>query len=325
MNNPLLNNFNTKYNTAPFSEINNGHFKPAFEDSILSAKKEIDEICSNSEEPTFENTVEELEFSGMKLKRVSSVFFNLNSAETNDEIQKIAQEISPMLSEFANDIRLNEDLFKRVKIIFDNKAKLNLTIEEDTLLTNQYKMFVRNGANLNKKDKALLRDLDKKLSKLSLKFGENILAETNAFEYLITDKKDLKGLPEGTVEAAKLTASEKNKKGWLITLDYPSYVPFMTYSENRNLREKLSNAFGARGFQNNNNDNQKAVLEIVKLRHERANVLGYKTHADFVLEERMAENPNKVKNFLEELLVKAKPAAVTEFQEIENLAMYDGI
>jgi len=325
MNNPLLNNFNTKYNTAPFSEINNTHFKPAFDASILSAKKEIDEICSNTEKPTFQNTIEELEFSGMKLKRVSSVFFNLNSAETNDEIQKIAQEVSPMLSEFANDIRLNRELFDRVKIIFDKKEKLNLSTEQNTLLTNQYKMFVRNGANLKEADKVKLRKLDKKLSKLSLKFGENILAETNAFEYLITDKKDLKGLPEGAVEAAKMSASEKGKKGWLISLDYPSYVPFMTYSENRNLREKLSNAFGARGFQNNKNDNQKTVLEIVNLRHERANLLGYKSHADFVLEERMAENPGRVKNFLEELLVKAKPAAVRELKEIEKLAAKDAI
>ncbi len=325
MNNPLLNKFNTKYNTAPFSEIKNTHFKPAFEAAILSGKKEIDEICSNTENPTFQNTVVELEFSGMKLKCVSSVFFNLNSAETNDEIQKIAQEVSPLLSEFANDIRLNEDLFNRVKVIFDKKEELNLSIEQDTLITNQYKMFVRNGANLNVKDKAKLRELDKKLSKLSLKFGENILAETNAFECLITDKNELKGLPEGAVEAAKMSASEKGKKGWLITLDYPSYVPFMTYIENRALREKLSKAFGARGFQNNKNDNQKAVLEIVRLRYDRANLLGYKTHADFVLEERMAENPLKVQSFLEELLAKARPAALNELKEIEDLAGEDGI
>ena len=190
MNNPLLNNFNTKYNTAPFSKIKNTYFKPAFEASILSAKEEIDKICSNLEKPTFQNTIEEMEFSGMQLKRISSVFFNLNSAETNDEIQKIAQVVSPMLSEFANDIRLNEELFNRVKIIFDKKEKLGLTIEQDTLLTNQYKMFVRNGANLNEKNKLKLRELDQNLSKLSLKFGENILAESNAFEYLMRFKME---------------------------------------------------------------------------------------------------------------------------------------
>ena len=325
MNNPLLNNFNTKYNSAPFSKINDAHFKPAFEIAITSAKKEIDEICSNPDKPTFQNTIENLEFSGMKLKRISSVFFNLNSAETNDVIQKIAQEVSPMLSDFANDIRLNQDLFDRVKIIFDKKANLNLSTEQDTLITNQYKMFVRNGANLNASEKTKLRALDKKLSKLSLKFGENILAETNDFEYLITEKKELNGLPEGTVEAAKIAASEKGKEGWLITLDYPSYVPFMTYAESRELRETLSNAFGARGFQNNDNDNQKTVLEIVKLRHDRASLLGYKTHADFVLEERMAENPGKVKDFLKELLVKAKPAALNELKKIEKIALEDGI
>ena len=325
MHNPLLQNFETKFNTSPFSIIKNKHFKPAFEKGIASAKAEIDSITSNKETLSFENTVEKLEFTGMQLKRITSIFFNLNSAETDDEIQKIAQDVSPMLSEFANDIRLNEQLFERVQSIYNRKEELNLSVEQKTLLSNQYKMFVRNGANLNPDDKTKLREIDKNLAKLSLQFGENILAETNAFELLLTDKNQLSGLPEGLIEAAKLLAKDREKEGWLFTLDHPSYIPFMTYAENRSLREKLSNAFGARGFQNNKNDNQNKILEIVKLKYKRANLLGYQTHAHFVLEERMAENPTKVKSFLNDLLIKAKPAASKEFKKVEKLAIQDGI
>jgi len=325
MNNPLLQKFNTKHTTAPFSQLKNEHFKPAFKEAIKKAKAEIDTIASNSHVPTFENTIEPLEFSGYTLDRLSSIFFNLNSAETNDEIQKIAQEISPWLSDFANDIRLNENLFKRVQLVYDIKEELNLTIEQDTLLDKKYKSFTRNGANLNDTDKLKLREIDKKLSKLSLQFGENVLAETNAFELHITDKNQLKGLPDGAKEAAQLLAKQKEKKGWIFTLDYPSYIPFMTYIDDRSLREKLAKVFGARAFQNNKNDNQQIVLDIVKLRHQRANLLGYKTHAHFVLEERMAETPEKVLSFSNELLAKAKPAAEREFKQLSNFAKKDGI
>ena len=325
MKNPLLEKYTSNYGTAPFSNIKTEHFQPALLSAIELAREEIKLICDNTENPSFENTVEALEFSGMDLKRISSVFFNLNSAETNEEIQRIAQEVSPLLSEFANDIRLNLDLFNRVKTVYNKKDKLHLTIEQDTLLSNQYKMFVRNGANLDEESKLHLRELDKKLSTLSLKFGENILAETNNFEYLIEEKKYLKGLPESAIEAAKLLAKEKGKNGWIINLDYPSYIPFMTYAEDRSLRKILSNAFGSRGFQNNEYDNQEIVLEITRLRYERANLLGYNTHADFVLEERMAENPKKVKKFLNEILEKAKPAALKEFEKINNLAKEYGI
>ena len=323
--NPLLQNFDTTYNTAPFSKVKNEHFEPAIIAAIASAKNEIEEITNLKDIPTFKNTIEALEFSGMQLKRVTSVFFNLNSAETNDEIQKIAQEVSPLLSEFANDIRLNKKLFKRVKIIFNQKDTLNLSIEQTTLLENQYKMFVRNGANLNEVDKEKLREIDKKLSKASLKFGENILAETNAFELFITNEKQLKGLPDGAKEAAKLAAKQKDKNGWLFTLDYPSYVPFMTYIEDRTLREQLAKEFGARAFKGNEFDNQQIVLAIVNLRYKRANLLGYNTHANFVLEERMAENPENVLSFLNDLMLKAKPAAQREFEELTAFAKKDGI
>jgi len=325
MSNPLLQNFNTPYGAAPFSKIKNKHFKPAFIEAIKLAKADIDKIVNNKEVPTFENTIEALDFSGEVLDRVSSIFFNLNSAETTDEIQKIAQEVSPLLSEFSNDVRLNKQLFKKVQLIFDIKDELNLTKEQETLLTNNYKSFVRNGANLNEKQKVELRKIDTELSKLKLKFGENVLAETNAFELHITNKEELKGLPESALEAAEFTAKQKKKKGWIFTLDYPSYIPFLTYAKNRELRKKMAVAFGSKAFQNNKYNNEDIVLNIAKLRHKRANLLGYKTHAHFVLEERMAENPQTVINFLDDLLVKAKPAAEKEFQQLKNLAQKDGI
>ncbi|NEW80565.1 MAG: M3 family metallopeptidase [Gelidibacter sp.] len=325
MSNPLLAVFNSPFSTAPFSKIKNAHFKPAFIESIKLAKEEIDAITSNNEAPTFENTMEALEFGGEKLDRISSIFFNLNSAETSDEIQKIAQEISPLLSEFSNDVKLNEPLFKRVKQIYEGKNELNFTTEQDTLVTNSYKSFVRNGANLNKNDKIKLRKIDAELSKLKLTFGEHVLAETNDFELHLTDKNDLKGLPENTIEAAQLTAKEKGKEGYIFTLDYPSYIPFMMYADDRNLRKKMAIAFGAKAFRNNENDNQKILLNIVKLRHKRANLLGYQTHSHFVLEERMAENPKIVNDFLEDLLIKAKPAAEEEFKNLSDFAKKDGI
>jgi peptidyl-dipeptidase Dcp len=323
MNNPLL----SPFDTAPFSKIKNAHFKPAFLQAIIDAKSEIDAITSNIDIPTFENTIEALEFSGQQLDRISSTFFNLNSAETNEEIQKIAQEISPLLSEFSNDITLNESLFKRVKSVYNKKKSLGLTVEQDTLLDKKYKSFSRNGANLSEEKKKRLREIDAKLAKLKLTFGENVLAETNAYQMHLTNESDLDGLPEGEKEAAAQRATAKGKEvGWMITLDYPSYIPFMKYAKNRGLRKALSLAFGSKGFHNDQLDNQENVLEIAKLRFERANLLGYKTHAHFVLEERMAETPEKVHSFLKELLEKAKPAAEREFQQLENFAKnLDGI
>ena len=325
MNNPLLQHFTTKHQTAPFSKIKTAHFKPAFLEAIKKAKQEIDAIAQNIEKPTFANTIEALDFAGSQLDRISSIFFNLNAAETNSEIQKIAQEVSPLLSDFGNDIRLNEKLFNRIETIYNQKESLNLTTEQRTLLDKNYKNFTRNGANLSKNDKEKLREIDKKLAKAKLSFSENVLAESNAFEMLLTDENQLKGLPEGAKEAAKLLAKQKGKDGWLITLDYPSYLPFITYADNRKLREKLAKSFGKRAFQNNENDNQQNVLTIVKLRHQRANLLGYKTHAHFVLEERMAETPEKVNSFLNDLLIKAKPAAVKEYEQLSNFAAKDDV
>ncbi|CAM1370416.1 Peptidyl-dipeptidase Dcp [Tenacibaculum sediminilitoris] len=320
--NPLLQDFNT----PPFSQIKEEDYKPAIKEAIQIAKDEINAIIENSEAPTFENTTVALDNTGNKLDRATSIFFNLNSAETNEEIQKIAKDISPWLSEFRNDMILNEGLFKRVKTVYNQLSGLNLTPEQEMLLDKQYKSFTRNGANLNEADKAELRKIDTELAKLSLQFGEHVLAETNAFELLITNEDDLAGLPESAKEAAKELASSKDKKGWMITLDYPSYIPFMTYADNRELRKKLAIAFGKKGFQQNEYNNEQIVKDIVTLRHKRANLLGYKTHAHFVLEERMAETPEKVMEFLNELLEKAKPAAQREFDNLEAYAKkLDGI
>ena len=321
--NPLL----TPFDTAPFSQIKNEHFKPAFLKAIEDARAEIDAITSNKAKPSFENTIEALEFTGQQLDRISSVFFNLNSAETNEKIQKIAQEVSPLLSEFGNDITLNEELFARIKSVYNQKDKLTLSTEQLTLLDKRYKSFSRNGANLSEEKKKRLREIDAASAKLKLKFGENVLAETNKFEKHLTNEKDIAGLPDGEKEAAAQLAKSKDKKeGWMITLDYPSYIPFMKYAENRNLRKELSLAFGSKAFHNDELDNQENILKITQLRYERANLLGYKTHAHFVLEERMAETPEKVHEFLNELLEKAKPAAENEFKQLEDFAKdLDGI
>jgi peptidyl-dipeptidase Dcp len=322
----LTTKFNTKYDTAPFSKIKNEDFLPAFIKGIALAKAEIDAIVDNAGTPTFKNTIEALDFSGYTLDRLSSIFFNLNSAETNDEIQKIAQEVSPLLSDFGNDIRLNAELFAKVKSVYEQKASLNLSPEQTTLLDQKYKSFSRNGANLSEDKKVKLREIDKELSKTSLQFGENVLAETQAFELHITDDKDLSGLPEGTIEAARSLAKSQEKEGWIFTLDYPSYVPFVTYADNRELRKKMAIAFGAKGFQNNELDNQQNVFKIAKLRFDRAQLLGYATHAHFVLEERMAESPEKVKTFSKDLLAKAKPAAEKEFADLTAFAKkLDGV
>jgi peptidyl-dipeptidase Dcp len=322
----LTQKFNTKYDTAPFFQIKMEDYKPAFIENIAAAKAEIDTIINNPEAPTFENTIEALDFSGNALDRLSSIFFNLNSAETSDEMQKIAQEVTPLLTEFSNDITLNEDLFKRIKSVYEQKDSLNLITEQYTLLDKKFKSFSRNGALLSDEKKLKLREIDTELAKLKLTFSENVLAETNNYQLHITNEADLKGLPEGTIEAAKALAKSKELEGWVFTLDHPSYLPFVTYAENRELRKEITIAAGKKAFQNNEFDNQEITLKIAKLRFERANLLGYETHSHFVLEERMAQNPDKVKSFLNDLLTKAKPAAEREFIQLSTFAKeLDGI
>ena len=323
--NPLLQKFNTKYNSAPFNEIKEEHYLPAFKELIEKSKKEIDEIANNPEEATFKNTIEALAYSGEQLDAVSSIFFNLNSAETNDEIQKIAQEVSPILSEFSSQISQNEALFARIKKVFDEKENYSLNEEQQMLLNETYKGFVRNGALLNDEDKKKLEKINMDLSLKSLQFGQNVLAETNNYFKHITDKKDLAGIPEAILGQYAEEAKERNLEGYVITLQYPSYVPFITYCENRELRKELALENGKKAFKNNEFDNQNLIKEIISLKQQKAAILGYKNYAEYVLEERMAKSPAKVFEFLNELLEKATPFAQKEIEELKPLAKADGI
>ena len=312
--------FNTPYTAAPFSQIQLDDYIPAFEANIAQARAEIDALINNPEPPTFENTLEALEFSGQALDRLSSIFFNLNSAETNDTLQQIAQEVSPKLTAFGNDIALNETLFQRVKAVYDQRESLSLSPEQLMLLEKKYKGFSRNGALLAEDQKSRLREIDTKLAQLKLTFGENVLAETNRYFKHVTHSEDLAGLPEGAKEAAAALAQSKGLEGWVFTLDFPSYMPLITYADNRELRKEIAIAFGKKAFQDNSHNNTEILKKIVALRHERAQLLGYATHAHFVLEERMAQHPDQVKSFLNDLLAKAKPAAQREFAQLSAFA-----
>jgi peptidyl-dipeptidase Dcp len=323
--NILLKEFNTPFGSVPFHQIKIEDFLPGLQQAITIGKQEIDQIKTNAAAPDFENTVEALERSGELVNRISRIFFNLNAAETSPEIQKLAKEISPLLTAFGNDIILDEVLFQKIKLVYEQAPNLSLNPEQTTLLENTYKSFVRNGANLNPAEKDRLRQMDTQLAQLSLEFGEHVLSETNVYTLEITRPADLAGLPESAVEAAAMTAKEMGKTGsWVFTLQAPSYLPFLTYAHNRELREKLYRAYSTRAFTGNANDNRKTVLEIVQLRHQRARLLGFTTHAHFVLEERMAESPEKVMGFLDNLLTYAKPVASREMAEITDYAGAQG-
>ena len=323
--NILTQKFNTKYETAPFQEIKEENYLPAFQELIAQSEKEIDAIANNPAEATFENTIEALAYSGEQLDRVSSIFFNLNSAETNDEIQKIAQEVSPILTEFSSKISQNEKLFQRIKKVFDEKENLNLNEEQKTLLNETYKGFVRNGALLNEKNKKKLEKIDVELSVKSLNFGQNVLAATNAYFKHITNKEDLAGIPEPILAQYAEEAKERGLEGYAITLQYPSYIPAMTYADNQNLRQELALANGKKAFDGGEFDNQNLIKEIINLRQQKAELLGYKNFAEYVLEERMAESPKKVFDFLNQLLTAATPYAEKEIAQLKELAKADGI
>jgi len=324
MSNPLLSSFDTPFNTPPFHLIKNDHYLPAVKALIKSTKVEIENVIANEEPPTFENTIEGLENTGRGLDAVAEIFFNLNSAETNDELQELAVEISPMLTEFNNEIMQNEQLFKRVKAVYDKKAQLKLDAEQEMLLTKTYKGFIRSGANLSGKDKDRFKEISMELSKKTLKFGENVLAETNGFELILDNEDDLSGIPTGIKAQAASAAKEAGHEGkWLFSLHAPSYIPFVEYADKRELREKMYRAFASKAFKGKH-DNQDLVIQIVKLRAELAELLGYKTYADYVLEERMAESPSKVASFLEELLVKSLDTAQSEVAEIKKFIKEQG-
>lgn len=322
--NPLLQAFATPFQTPPYDKIKVEHFIPAMKEGMTLGRKEIDAIVNNPAKPTFQNTIVALEDAGQTLSRVTPILFHLNSAETTPELQKTVREASPLLTEYGNDISLNEKLFARVKAVWDQKDKLKLNTEDQMLLEKTYKGFSRNGANLSEADKEKLRGINKELSQLSIEFNEHNLDETNAYSLLVTDEKDLAGLPEYVKEAAKAVAKKQNKEGWVFTLQAPSYGPFMQYAENRELRKKLWLAYNKRGFNGDKNDNQAVIQKIVKLRHDKATLLGYKTWADYILEERMAENPKTVMDFEKNVLSYAKPAAEREIKELTEYAKAQG-
>lgn len=327
MNNILLKKFATPFETVPFDQIKPSDFLPALKEAITRAKKNIEAIKSNKEPETFANVVEALEFSGPDVDTISGIFFNLHSAETNDELQAIAKELSPMLTEFGNDISLDQDLFLKIKKVWDNKEKFNLNAEQTMLLEKSYKSFVRNGALLNDQDKETMREISKKLSTLGLQFGDHILKETNDFLLLIDNKADLKGLPDDVIEAAAQVAKEKGEDGkWGFTLAYPSVIPFLTHASNRELRKKMYLANSTKGFKGDDLDNKEIVKSIAQLRFQKAKLLGYESHAHFVLEERMAANPKTVMSFIENVVNHATPAAKIETNELKDYAKkIDGI
>jgi len=323
--NILTERFNTPYHAAPFTSIKNEDFLPAFKELIKSSEAEIDAIVNNSDAPTFANVIEALAYSGEQLDVVSNIFFNLNSAETSDEIQQIAQEVSPILTEYSSKISQNEALFNKIKKVYDEKDQYDLNEEQQMLLEETYKGFVRSGALLNDADKEKLQKIDMELSLKSLQFGQNVLASTNAYFKHITNKEDLAGIPDAILDQYAEEAKERKLEGWVVTLQYPSYIPFMTYAENRELRKEIALASGRKSFDGGEFDNQELIKELLNLKQQKAELLGYRNYADYVLEERMAKSPVKVLDFLNELLTKAKPYADQEIEELRSLARTDGI
>lgn len=322
--NPLLEDFNTPFQTVPFDKIKTEHFLPATEEAIKKGRAEIDMIAGEKAAPTFENTILALENSGRDVAKVSKIMFNLNSMETTPELQKTVQAASAKLTEYRNDISLNAKLFERVKKVYEQRKALALDPESDMLLEKSYKSFVRNGANLSEADKTKLRDINKKLSELGLKFGENVLKETNQYAKYITNPDDLKGLPDFVMAAAKEAAAKDGKEGWKFTIQAPSYGPFMQYADNRELRKELFLAFNTRAFKNNEFSNRENISQLTSLRYEKANLLGYATWADYILEERMANKKQIVMDFLDDLKESAIPVAEKEIEELTAYAKKNG-
>jgi len=324
LNNPFFTEYNTPFNVPPFEKIMAKHYMPAFEKGMADGRKEIENLVKNRKEPTFENTIEALDKSGELLTNVVNVFFAQTSANTNDSLQKIEVQISPELSEFYDGIILNPDLFQKVKYVYDNQDGYNLNPEQEFLLGNLYKSFVRNGANLNKQDQDTLKKMNQRLSILTVQYSQNVLAETNNYKLYVTGD-DLEGLPESVIAAAAETAKEAGQEGkWAFTTQRPSIFPFMQYSPNRELRRELFNAYTNRGNNGNEFDNNEILAEIIRLRAERAKLLGYKTHSHIVLEPRMAKMPENVFTLLDNLWEKSIPVAKNEVKEMQGIINREG-
>lgn len=317
--NPFFKPFDTEHGTPPFDKIKIEHYEPAFDEAIKQHKQEVDAIITNKDAPTFENTIVAMEHSGEMMNRVASVFFNLSSSESNDEMMMISQRLSPKLSMHSNNINLNEDLFARIKTVFDDRNNSGLNNEEIRLVEKYFEQFENSGANLSASDKDKYRDLSMELSKATLEFGQNSLKETNKFEMLLTKKEDLAGLPESVIEAAAAKAKSKDKKGWMFDLSAPSYLGFMKYSSNRDLREKLYMAYNTKSVVGGEFDNQDNVRKIVNLRLQIANLLGYNSYADYVLKNRMAKDKDAVYELLNNL---ADAYRATAHKEVDDVAIF---
>jgi peptidyl-dipeptidase Dcp len=325
MNNPLLLPWNTPFGTPPFHLIEIAHFKPAAEEAVKLASSEIKTITDNPEPPTFENTIATLDRAGEILGRISSILFNLNSAETNKDLQTAAREVSPILTQFSNDITLNEVLFKRIRVVYESRNSSGLNTEKIILTERKVRNFILGGAALKDDDKKRFREISEELGTLSLRFEENVLEETNSFELHVTDPADLEGLPESLIEMAASEATGKEKAGWVFTLHFPSYVPFMQYSEKRDLREKMLKAYSSRAYRGNESDNRTNVLKIANMRLEISRLLGFSNYAEMILGDRMADSPSKVEKFLEELYLASKPAAQRDFENVTSFAKDCGL
>ena len=322
--NPFFITYNTPFDVPPFEKIMAKHYMPAFEKGMADGRAELEALLKSNDEPTFINTIVPFDNEGELLTKVSSVFFSQTSANTNDSLQKIEVEISPLLSTYRDEILLNPVLFKKVKSVYDNQAKFGLNPEQKFLLENLYKGFVRNGANLNAKDQDTLKVLNKKLSVLTVKFSQNVLTETNSYK-LILNKDELSGLPESILTSASEAAKAAGQEGkWLFTTQRPSIFPFLTYSDNRKLRKQIFDAYTNRGNNGNENDNNKILAEIVKLRADRAKLLGYKTHANIILEPRMAKVPENAFDLLNKVWEKAIPVAKDEVVEMQKIIDKEG-
>ncbi|MCA1741724.1 MAG: M3 family metallopeptidase, partial [Bacteroidales bacterium] len=311
--NPFYCDWDTPFEVPPFDEIKFEHFKPAYLKGMEEEMAEVNTIINNPEEPTFDNTIRAMQFTGELLTKVQRAMGPLSGANTNDSIQALQRDMSPLFSKHRDDISLNEKLFERVKSVYENRDSFDLTPEESKLLEDGYLGFIRSGIGLSPEDKDKLRKLNSEQSLLSLKFGQNLLAETNGFTLVIDNEQDLSGLPEGVREQAAGAAKTKDMDGkWLFTLHNPSYIPFMTYADNRALREKMFRGYMMRGNNGNENDNNQILADIIRLRVEKAKLLGYESHADFVLERNMAREPETVLNFLAQIWEAALPVAKAE-------------
>ena len=322
--NPLLETWNTPHQTPPFSQIRTEHYAPAMRAAIKEAEANINNIIKQKEAPSFENTIVAMQTASEQLDRISSLLFNLNECNTDSAMQQIVMELTPELTRYENSVSMNEKLFARVKAVYEQRDKLELTTEQRTLLENTYKGFVRNGVNLSGRDKKIFAKNSERLAELSQKMNQNVLADNNNYILHITKERDLNGLPENVVAAARQEAAERDLDGWVFTLAYPSFGPFITYADNRDLREQMWRAYNSRGNRGNENDNNEIIREMTYLRYQQAKLLGYSNYSEYVLSNRMCETPAQLSKFFDQLLNASMPYAIQDLKDVSNYASRHG-